>query len=248
MGMKQEKRECKLCKKLFLEEELSEEHYPAKCVGNLDIITFDVKRFIDKSFLGKKSIDSPFYDNEISKSIYPNGRTNKCLCRDCNSFLGKYDEAYLKFFNNDGNPKMINGFSKETKINIIKSIYGKFLSIPETNNENFDFLDFVRNPEIKNYSGNWNIWFVKRDFTSDFLGLKNIETGKIPFDKGIVYELSDDKFIFNLMNFEKHSEYQMTNIFEILNKNYNLINGVGDKGGYHASILFSNLLSQGETK
>ena len=54
--MKQEKRECKLCKKLFLEEELSEEHYPAKCVGNLDIITFDVKRFIDKSFLGKKSL------------------------------------------------------------------------------------------------------------------------------------------------------------------------------------------------
>lgn len=50
------------------------------------------------------------------------------------------------------------------------------------------------------------------------------------------------------MNFEKHSEYQMTNIFEILNKNYNLINGVGDKGGYHASILFSNLLSQGGTK
>ena len=35
MGMKQEKRECKLCKKLFLEEELSEE---------------DMQREVDKFF------------------------------------------------------------------------------------------------------------------------------------------------------------------------------------------------------
>ena len=37
-------------------------------------------------------------------------------------------------------------------------------------------------------------------------------------------------------------------IFEILNESYTLMNGVGDKGGYHAAILFSNLLSRGGTK
>ena len=47
--------------------------------------------------------------------------------------------------------------------------------------------------------------FCKRDYSSDLLGMKDIGTGKITFDEGVVYELSDDKFIYNLMNFEKHS-------------------------------------------
>ena len=34
----------------------------------------------------------------------------------------------------------------------------------------------------------------------------------------------------------------MTNIFDILNRNYQLIEGVGSDGGYHGQILMSRLL------
>ena len=74
---------------------------------------------------------------------------------------------------------------------------------------------------------------------------QDIRTGKITFDEGIVYELSDEKFIFNLMNFPKHSCFDMTNIFDILKKQYTLIEGVGEDGGYHGQILMSQLLSPG---
>ena len=53
------------------------------------------------------------------------------------------------------------------------------------------------------------------------MGLPDIGTGKIVFDEGVVYEMSDDKFIFDLMNFPKHACFQMTNIFDILNKHLN---------------------------
>lgn len=36
----------------------------------------------------------------------------------------------------------------------------------------------------------------------------------------------------------------MTNIFDILKKNYVLTNGVGETGGYHTQILFSKLFSE----
>lgn len=36
----------------------------------------------------------------------------------------------------------------------------------------------------------------------------------------------------------------MTNIFDILKKNYVLANGVGETGGYHAQILLSKLFSE----
>ena len=94
------------------------------------------------------------------------------------------------------------------------------------------------------YNGKWNLYFVKRDFSSDLLGMPDIGTGKADFDEGVVYELSDEKFIFNLMNFEKHACYPMANIFDILNKNYQIINGVGEHGGYHGQILISRLFSQ----
>lgn len=125
-----------------------------------------------------------------------------------------------------------------------KSIFGKFLSIPETLEENFDFLDFLKDDTNKEYLGVWNLYFVKRDHSSDILGLKNIDTGKLEFEAGVVYELSDDKFIYNLMNFKKHDSYKMTNIFDILKKNYVLTNGVGESGGYHALIFISKLFSE----
>lgn len=79
--------------------------------------------------------------------------------------------------------------------------------------------------------------------SSDLLGLKDISTGAATFDNGVVYELSDEKFIFNLMPFEKHKCFVMNNIFDILDKQYTLVTGVGNQGGYHASIFLGRLFS-----
>lgn len=246
---------CKLCNKQYTYEEMSEEHYPAKSVGNDDIGNFDLIKFFDifdsestkndiyqrlKQGENIKNICDNIFDNELFETTHKHGRTARTLCKNCNHFLGKYDEAYLKFFKVDGLPKIINGFKIETKYEIIKSIYAKFLSVPETINEKFDFIDFINNNE-KEYNGIWNLYFVKRDYTSDFFGLSDIGTGKIEYEDGVVYELSDEKFIFNLMNFKIHSCYKMTNIFDILNKNYELVEGVGETGGYHRQILMQKL-------
>ena len=149
------------------------------------------------------------------------GRTARTLCRKYNTFLGKYDKSYLRFFDLDGNPKAIKGFQRQTKYQIIKAIYAKFISLPETQDEEFDFLDFIRKEDETSYNGTWKLYFVKRDKQSDLMGLPDIGTGKIVFDEGVVCEMSDDKFIFDLMNFPKHACFQMTNIFDILNKHLN---------------------------
>ena len=252
---------CKLCGQNYRKEEMSDEHYPAKCVGNEDIVAFDFEKMLEmicseKTFneillkvqKGKKinNITDELFDKELSKSLYPKGRTARTLCKKCNTFLGKYDETYLKFFNADGNPNKIKGFSVDTKYKIIKSIYAKFLSIPETENERFDFIDFIKNEKSKDYTGGWYLYFIKRDYSTDLLGFKDIRTGKLVFDEGVVYELSDEKFIFNLMNFKKFSDFYMTNIFDILEKNYNLIEGVGENGGYHGQIMLTNFFLDNE--
>lgn len=240
----------------YSEDEMSEEHYPARSVGNDEIVALDIVKMIDsfqseeirndvlKKLSEGESADDIFgniFDIKLSKSIYPAGRTARTLCRRCNTFLGKYDAAYLKFFALDGEPKKIKGFKENTKLQIIKSIFAKFLSVPEAKNEEFDFLDFLNDEVETKYSGKWKLYFIKRDFSTDLLGITDIGTGKIACDEGIVYELSDDSFIFNLMNFEKHSCFPMTNIFDILNRNYVLVKGVGNDGGYHAQILMSRL-------
>lgn len=257
--MKKNKLKCKLCGNYFDDNEMSEEHYPARSVGNDDIVAVDLAKTIDMLLSNEiknkiinrvengenlKQVSDDLFDNELATPLYPHGRTARSLCKKCNTFLGKYGEAYLKFFNIDGDPKKIKGFSEKTKYQIIKSIFGKFLSIPETLEENFDFLDFLKDDTNKEYLGVWNLYFVKRDHSSDILGLKNIDTGKLEFEAGVVYELSDDKFIYNLMNFKKHDSYKMTNIFDILKKNYVLTNGVGESGGYHALIFISKLFSE----
>ena len=45
------------------------------------------------------------------------------------------------------------------------------------------------------------------------------------------------------MNFNKHSIYEMTSLFDIFSKNYKLIEGVGDDGGYHGQLLITSLLN-----
>ena len=256
--MSRNKIECKLCHKLFDFDEMSEEHYPARSVGNEDIVLLDIIKMIDffqtdgmkwfeKRYLQGESIgqiSDDIFDNELSLPLYQNGRTARTLCRKCNTFLGKYDEAYLKFFSINGEPKIVKGFNKITKLKIIKSIFGKFLSLPETMDEKFDFLDFLNDEYAVEYRGKWKIYFIKRDFSSDIMGMRDIGTGKLEFNEGVVYELSDDKFIFNLMNFEKHSCYDMTNLFDILRKNYKLVTGTGSNGGYHAQVLLSRLFKE----
>lgn len=250
---------CKLCGQEFDDKEMSEEHYPARSVGNEDIVSLDIVKMIDSLMSGEihnevlhryskeekiYNISGDIFDTQLSKSLYPDGRTSRTLCKKCNTFLGKYDESYLKFFNADGNPKIVKGFQPITKLETIKAIYAKFLSLPESVDEKFDFLEFIRNKNTNTYNGIWNLYFVKRDFSSDLLGMKDIGTGKVEFDEGVVYEMSDDKFIFNLMNFEIHSCFNMTNIFDILKKNYTIIEGVGENGGYHAQIHMSRMFSE----
>ena len=250
---------CKLCGKTFNDNEMSEEHYPARSTGNVDIVSLDIVKMLDSLMSGKIQneviqrssegediidISGEIFDTQLSTSIYPYGRTSRTLCKRCNTFFGKYDEAYLRFFNADGNPKAIKGFQPNTKQQIIKAIYAKFLSLPEAREEEFDFIEFLRDEGATAYNGKWNVYFVKRDSSTDMFGMKDIGTGKIIFDEGIVYEMSDDKFIFDLMNFTKHSCFCMTNLFDILKKNYILTQGVGENGGYHAQILMSRLFSE----
>lgn len=246
-------RNCKLCGHLFNENELSEEHYPAKSVGNYDVVKLNIVEVIDHMMAHEdiikrrteygESIEDIMNDylySGAAESIYPEGRTTKSLCVDCNTFLGKYDEAYLKFFNADGNPKRIKGFTKNTKLEIIKAIFGKFLSVPEANDEKFDFVDFLLDKNSYEYNGNWKLYFIKRDHSTD-LFFRDIQASKMVFDEGIVYELTDEKFIFDLMNFDKHEIYKMNNIFDILDTNYKLIIGAGEHDGYHAQAVISNL-------
>ena len=250
---------CRLCGDYFSDSEMSEEHYPARNTGNEDIVAVDLGKMFDTFIsenvhaeIGQKldngqtleSIAGDIFDSQLATSLFPKGRTARTLCRKCNTFLGKYDEAYLRFFNSNGNPKVVNGFQQHTKYQIIKAIYAKFLSVPETRNEELDFLDFIRDADSTVYNGTWSVYFVKRNFSSDLMGMKDIRTGKITFDEGVVYEMSDDKFIFNLMNFPKHSCFEMTNLFDILKKNYKLIEGVGENGGYHAQVFMSSLFTQ----
>ena len=250
---------CRLCGKDYPEEKMSEEHYPAHCVGNDDIVQFDVIAFMDSFTSGNlaseliertkngeslEEISSEIFDNRISKPLYPKGRVAKTLCRECNTFLGKYDESYLKFFKLDGNSKEFRGYQKKTKIEVIKSIFGKFLSVPEAQDEEFDFINFLIDKSSMQYDGTWRLYFVKRDFSTDFIGFKDMHTGKLDYEKGVVYELSDLKFIYFLMNFEKHENYKMTDIFDILKPDYEIVEGVGENGGYHAMIFRSSLLSK----
>ena len=260
--MDEQKVQCRLCERFFDDEDMSEEHYPAHSVGNDDIIALDFTKFMD-IFIGgnlelkdtisaaikngedPKECADKYFDQHLARDLYPKGRTARTLCRNCNTFLGKYDEAYKKFYLDDGEPKKIKGFQKQTKIQIVKAIYAKFLSLPETQDIHFDFLDFIRDPEAMEYHGEWRLYFIKRDYSTDLIGLSDIQTGKIDWNgdgKMIVFELSDDKFIFNLCNFDKFPEFEMNNIFDVMKKRYCLVTGIhGNKGSFHENFVMTRM-------
>lgn len=250
---------CRLCGYFYSDNDMSEEHYPARNTGNEDVVAVDLAKMLDTLISESvhseirqrlnngqtfENIVGDIFDSRLATPLFPKGRTARTLCWKCNTFLGKYDKAYLKFFNVCGDPKAVNGFQQHTKYLIIKAIYAKFLSLPSAQNEVFDFLEFIRDVNSTVYNGKWRVYFVKRDYSSDILGIKGIGTGKLTFDEGVVYEMSDNKFIYNLMNFPKHSCFEMTDLFDILQKKYRLIEGVGENGGYHAQFLMNSLFSQ----
>lgn len=100
---------CRLCGDYFSDSEMSEEHYPARNTGNEDIVAVDLGKMFD-TFISEnvhaeirqkldngqtlESIAGDIFDSQLATSLFPKGRTARTLCRKCNTFLGKYDEAY----------------------------------------------------------------------------------------------------------------------------------------------------------
>lgn len=135
--MNEQKVQCRLCEQYFNDEDMSEEHYPAHSVGNDDIIELDLTKFMDtlmgdnpelkeaisaaiKNGEDPKECADKYFDQHLAKDLYPKGRTARTLCRKCNTFLGKYDEAYKKFYSEDGDSKKIKGFQKQTKYRLLR--------------------------------------------------------------------------------------------------------------------------------
>lgn len=243
--------QCRLCQEYYKYDELSEEHYPAKSVGNDDIVKINLVELYDsvisldvlnhpsrtgKNYKTLEEISNDYFDDVLAEDIFPKGRTSRTLCRDCNTFLGKYDEAYKLFFDNDGNPSIIKGYAVTTKIKIIKALYAKFLSVPECSEYDFDFLNFIRDKNQNNYEGEWGLYCVRRDFTSDILGFGDLETDKMEWDEGVIFEISDEKFVYHLMNFEPHKEHRTMEMWNILKKNYSLVYGNDVPNGYNAQM------------
>lgn len=232
---------CVLCKKTKL---LTKEHYPAKSVGNVDMVTANLIKMIDIISEGtcNKENYNQIFDEQIVTNSYKEGRVSETLCQGCNTFLGSYDETYKKFYDCDGDSNKIKGFSPMTKEKIIKSIYGKFLSVPECQEINFDFLDYLRNKNATNYYGKWTVYITKRDFYTGFGAIQPLDTGILEEDEGKVIEFSDEKFIFHLTEFTPPESLVGTNIWNIRNKNYKIKSGADVNGGYHAGILMKHFL------
>ena len=57
--------ECRLCGKQCSEEEISEEHYPAKSVGNNDIVKVDNNGNVTALKLGETTIQAKSIDNNV---------------------------------------------------------------------------------------------------------------------------------------------------------------------------------------
>ena len=183
------------------------------------------------------------FDEELAQPLYPQGRTARSLCRQCNTFLGKYDEAYKKFFDNDGSPSIIKGYQKLTRLKIIKAIFAKFLSVPECKGQNFDFITFLQDENQETYEGKWELYCIKRDYNTDFFGLGHLGTGVMTYDEGVIFVLSDEKFIFHLMDFEPHEGYRSLNMMDLLNKTYTLVSGKDlHDSGYHANFMIQEMV------
>ena len=72
---------CKLCGNYFPYEEMSEEHYPARSVGNNDIVAVNIAKFTDEEIRNEifqrlekgeklQDISDDIFDKKLSKSLY----------------------------------------------------------------------------------------------------------------------------------------------------------------------------------
>ena len=251
-------KQCALCENFFKNSEMSEEHYPAKSTGNEDIVALDFGKMVDLMMSEKvieklfhkdnqgrtlEEVSGNFFDEELAQTLYPQGRTARSLCRQCNTFLGKYDEAYKKFFDNDGAPSIIKGYQKLTRLKIIKAIFAKYLSVPECKGQNFDFITFLQEENQETYEGKWGLYCIKRDYSTDLFGLGHLTTGVMTYEEGVIFVLSDEKFIFHLMDFEPHEGYRSLNMMDLLNKTYTLVSGRDlHDGGYHGHFMIQEML------
>lgn len=90
--MKNQKVQCRLCEQYFNDEDMSEEHYPAHCVGNDDIIALDFIKYMDtcmgnnqelyedinnaiRNGVDPKVCADKYFDQYLAKDLYPKGRT-----------------------------------------------------------------------------------------------------------------------------------------------------------------------------
>ena len=177
MSKNKKKYRCVLCQSYCKYSKMSEEHYPAKSVGNFDIVNFDLIKSIEFTISpeinkiiqlrinkGERKDDvlSEIFDTHLATDLYPKGRTSRSLCIKCNTFLGTYDESYKKFFMIDGNPQKLKGFQEHTKLEIVKSIFGKFLSIPETKNEKFEKQKSIDNADGTGSAGCHRVNGIRR--------------------------------------------------------------------------------------
>ena len=84
---------------------MSEEHYPARSTGNDDIVALDIIKMFEslrsskvhseiekRLAVGEKleDITGNILDTQLTKSLYPKGRTARTLCRKCNTFYTRH--------------------------------------------------------------------------------------------------------------------------------------------------------------
>lgn len=83
---------CRLCGGSFKEEDMSDEHYPARSVGNEDIVGLDLIKLFDflmsngslseiRSRIDAgdsiQEVASDIFDSKLSTPLFPDGRTAK---------------------------------------------------------------------------------------------------------------------------------------------------------------------------
>lgn len=84
--------QCRLCRQFFSEEEMSEEHYPAKSVGNDDVIALDIVKMFDSfqtksDYSGGFRATCPDFESHHSGATEPpanslfHGALDMSLCR-----------------------------------------------------------------------------------------------------------------------------------------------------------------------
>ena len=71
---------CRLCGQFFSDDEMSDEHYPAKCVGNDDVVAVNIADIFSEETMAEvatrvsdgedaKKVSDEIFDTKLSKSL-----------------------------------------------------------------------------------------------------------------------------------------------------------------------------------